>query len=528
MLSPAALIRRNMTTLLRNLSSFPESGLRMTLVYALLAMAFLPVESAWGRNNLRHRSRLVASELVSWEAESDTAANSPREEGTDRRAPHRADVRSPESAPWLSWQSLLGIAALALGLVAAGLLARLRGARALREANEALRQSEERLQLALWGGGDWLWDWDIPKNQVFRTGMFELLGYKAHEAPTDFDEVEKLVHPEDRSRLAESVSAHLAGQTDSYVAEYRLRAKGGGWRWVHDQGKVVARDEVGRPARMAGTWRDVTEAKQAELELRLAAMVTENSTEAIVVLDLAFTIVKVNRAFVEITGFSPEEAQGRPASMLKSERQQGAFYRAVEETVRERGHWRGEIWAQRKDGELFLGYFNISAVAGAGGEPVNFVGVFSDITRHKRSEEELQFLANYDPLTGLPNRALFHDRLGHALESARRQACRVAVLFVDIDRFKRINDTLGHALGDLLIKAAAKRLQRCLQQSDTIARFGGDEFTVILEEVRHRRDVQRAALSVQAAFQEPFRLEGHELSVSCSIGVSLFRLGRFG
>ncbi len=233
----------------------------------------------------------------------------------------------------------------------------------------------------------------------------------------------------------------------------------------------------------------------------------------------------MNKAFSRITGYSEPEVVGRPSSLLDSSQHDAAFYHELRHAVHETGHWAGEIWQRRKDGEEFLGWIEINAVEDRhdqGGER-HFVAVVDDITDRKRAEQELRYLANYDTLTGLPNRALLSERLARAIVKARRQDTRVAVLFLDLDRFKDINDSLGHSAGDRILKASAARLLATAGPGDTVARLGGDEFTVVLEDVAAFADVETAAQRLLASFAEPLAVdERNDVIVSPSIGISLY------
>jgi diguanylate cyclase (GGDEF)-like protein/PAS domain S-box-containing protein len=292
---------------------------------------------------------------------------------------------------------------------------------------------------------------------------------------------------------------------------------------VRSRGKVVERDASGSPLRMAGTARDITAIRRAERERRVALEVLRSMSEAVAVIDLDFRFISVNPAFSRITGYSEEEVIGQNSRLLDSSQHSAEFYRRVRDVLERTGHWAGEMWQRRKDGEEFLGWIEMSEVRDAMGLRSHFVAVVNDITDKKRAEQELRYLANYDTLTGLPNRALLSERLGRAIVRARRQETRVAVLFLDLDRFKDINDSLGHAAGDRLLKAAATRLQATVGASDTVARLGGDEFTVVLEDVESIPAVERMAREILTAFSMPLEVdERHDVSITPSLGISLY------
>jgi diguanylate cyclase (GGDEF)-like protein/PAS domain S-box-containing protein len=227
----------------------------------------------------------------------------------------------------------------------------------------------------------------------------------------------------------------------------------------------------------------VTEAKQARLKLELAAKVFGHAVEGITITDVRGTILDVNATFSRITGYSREEAVGQNPRILKSGRQDTAFYQTLWQTLLREGHWRGEIWNRRKNGEVYPELLTVSAVRDDKGVTQQYVALFSDITERKAMEEELQQLAFVDTLTHLPNRRLLNDRLAQALLTNKRSARFGALMFLDLDNFKPLNDNHGHAAGDLLLIEVAKRLSRCVREADTVARVGGDEFVVMLSEL---------------------------------------------
>ena len=386
-----------------------------------------------------------------------------------------------------------------------------------------IREREARLNLALWGSGDEFWDWNIRDNSLYRLGANQLLGQGSLETMSTDEWRNNSVHPDDLPRVQKLLQEHIVGNAEIYDSEHRIRGASGDWVWVRSRGKVVERDESGNPLRMAGTARDITAIRRAERERRVALEVLRSMSEAVAVIDLDFAFISVNPSFSRITGYSEEEVTGQNSNMLDSSQHSPDFYRRVRDILERTGHWAGEMWQRRKDDEEFLGWIEMSEVRDSLGMRSHFVAVVNDITDKKRAEQELRYLANYDTLTGLPNRALLSERLGRATIRARRQETRVAVLFLDLDRFKDINDSLGHAAGDRLLKAAAVRLQSTVSASDTVARLGGDEFTVVLEDVESLAAVERMARDILAAFSKPLEVDDrHDVSITPSLGISLY------
>ena len=267
---------------------------------------------------------------------------------------------------------------------------------------------------------------------------------------------------------------------------------------------------------------DITARKEAEEKLRLSATVLEHIADAVMVVDVEGVIVAVNPAFTQITGYTEAEAVGKHSSLTRSERHDEAFYQTMWDELIASGFWRGELWRRRKNGEIYLEWLTISAVRDTHALTTHYVGVCSDITQVKQAQEKLDHLAHHDPLTALPNRLLFHDRLQHALPRAARDREQLAILFIDLDRFKNVNDTLGHHIGDELLQQVAAQLAARLREGDTLARLGGDEFIVLLENVDGQYGATQVAEKLVAMFEQPFLVAGHELFVTCSVGVSLF------
>ncbi|GAB6043601.1 hypothetical protein JCM17961_42800 [Endothiovibrio diazotrophicus] len=276
------------------------------------------------------------------------------------------------------------------------------------------------------------------------------------------------------------------------------------------------------PATIHGAIRNHGERLRYEKYLALFEQIFRHTTEAVVVTDLDARIVDVNPAFCEITGYPRDEVIGRNPKLMKSDRHPPEFYQAMWAELRANGHWQGEVWDRRKCGDLYPKWLSISAVTDPRGRTTHYVGIFSDISSIKRTEERLTRLAHYDPLTGLPNRSLFHDRLEQALLHSQRHHTMMAVMFLDIDHFKQINDTLGHAVGDELLVAVADRLRACIRKSDTIARLGGDEFTVIVTDIGGSRHAARIARKLLESMAPPVLLAGRRIHVTPSIGISLY------
>lgn len=391
-----------------------------------------------------------------------------------------------------------------------------------KKAEVALRDSQEKLQTAIASGGVGLWDRDIVTGKAFYSREWKSqLGYEEHEIADDLREWERLLHPDDAKSADAMVNSCLKDPTVEYRVEFRMKHKNGTWRWILAQGSVH-RDAQGVPRRIVGCHVDITERKHEEEQLRLSAKAFESIADGIIVTDAQRRLVSVNHAFSAITGYPPEEILGKTPRFLQSGRHDAAFYAAMWQEIDRNGHWRGEIWDRRKNGEIYPELLSISAVKEAAGAITHYVGVFTDISSLKRYEARLLHQAHHDALTGLPNRVLFQERFHEAIGRAKRHGHEIAVIFLDLDRFKNINDSVGHAVGDLLLEAVAKRLTASVRETDTVARVGGDEFAVLLVAINDNQAAAKVARKLLDALARPYQLAGHEFFISASIGISCY------
>ncbi|MGZ5076477.1 MAG: EAL domain-containing protein [Methylobacter sp.] len=328
------------------------------------------------------------------------------------------------------------------------------------------------------------------------------------------------VHPEDFQRCFETYVTSFDVRNE-FSMEYRLRRADGEYCWLLNRG-VPLYDEQETFLGYIGSCIDITSRKLAETDLRIASTAFE-SQEAMAITDNQQVILRVNQAFVRVTGYSVEEAVGKTPALLKSGRQDDQFYQAMWESLSRDGHWQGEIWNRRKNGEIYPEWLNITAVTDERGQVTNYVASFSDITERKMAENEIQHLAFHDSLTQLPNRRLLLERLKHGIDVERREGKQLALLMLDLDRFKAVNDSLGHQAGDELLQQVANKIIRRLRDVDMVARLGGDEFIVLLEDITHPDDAARIAEEIIADLSKPFRLsQSDDVQIGASIGISLY------
>ncbi|NJD07921.1 MAG: PAS domain S-box protein [Methylococcaceae bacterium] len=328
------------------------------------------------------------------------------------------------------------------------------------------------------------------------------------------------VMPSEECRdLADQVAQVMVSGTP-IACEHPLTLRG--TERIFDIRHIPERDTSGQIVSVLVIARDITIRKKAEEQLRQAQRVFDHTAEGIIVTDAQVRIVAVNRAFSEITGYSEADVLGRDPKLLASGRQDADFYRTMWASLIQTGCWFGEIWNRRKSGEIYPEWLNISSVEDEQGQVTHYVGVFSDITVAKRSQEALEFLTHHDSLTDLPNRLLCRSRLEHAIQRASREQRKVAVLYVDLDRFKGVNDSLGHPVGDQLLKIVARRMGGRLRQDDTLARMCGDEFVVLLEHSATPHSVVAVAHSLLGLFASAQVVGKHDVYITASIGISLY------
>jgi len=387
-----------------------------------------------------------------------------------------------------------------------------------------VREADDHLKLALWGSGEVFWDYDLIGRRMHQMRADEQS--PSSNAITMLTGVGQMpaIHPQDLPLVVQRLRSHLRGDAPQFTSEHRMDMAGDGtWSWVRARGRVVESDASGRALRLAGTARDITASRNAEYEHRVASQVMRSMSEAVAVLDSEYRFITVNPSFSRMTGYDGAEVAGQPLSLLDGRQHPGDGAAGMSAQLQREGRWSGEAWKVRKDGEEILCRIEANMVPDASEQRLMVVLVLNDITEHKRVEQELRYLANYDTLTSLPNRSLLFERLARAVVRARRERSRVAVLFIDLDRFKDINDSLGHATGDRILRAAAARVQQTVGTQHTVARLSGDEFTVVLEGIASPADAERVAERIIQAFTQPLSFGDRlELAVSPSIGISLY------
>jgi len=346
--------------------------------------------------------------------------------------------------------------------------------------------------------------WAIPPQMIQEGDDARLLRYVVDQVENSGQFLEKVQflydHPDQKSKD-------------------EIRLKGGR---VLDRYSSPLIDATGKYLGRIWYFRDVTETIHARERLQLWSQVLEHSAEGIFVCDPQERILLVNKAFEKLTGFSAGEIVGKTPRTLQSGRQDQAFYKEMWTSVLQTGKWQGEIWNRRKNGEFYVEWLSISAIVNSQGAVTHYIGIFADITSRKQDQDRILHLAHYDALTNLPNRALLLDRIEQVTKAAQRRNAKVAVLFVDLDRFKDVNDSLGHDIGDLLLRTLAERFSHVIRSEDTLARIGGDEFVAVIQGLREGQDAAVIARELLSCLIQPIILKGYEVTVTASIGISIY------
>lgn len=366
-----------------------------------------------------------------------------------------------------------------------------------------------------WHVGDKIAWWSDEEYRIFGLTKVNDNGVSG----VGFSGYKDCIYPEDLS-FVDYMNTKLTSD-QSLEFDYRIQLSDGSIRWVQARNNAEY-DADGNIIRRFGTTQDITERKQSEKQLLLAQQVFDTTTEAIMVTDANENIISVNPAFTKITGYEKEEVIGKAPRLLSSGRHNDLFYKQMWHDLIHNGQWSGEIWNRKKTGELYPEWLSIAVIYDRLGEIEQYVSIFSDVTQHKEAEQLIEYQANYDALTGLPNRNLFNDRLLTSLKAAQRENSCLALLFLDLDRFKWVNDTLGHRAGDILLKETATRLASVLRESDSVSRLGGDEFTVILTDLDNELDSELIAEKILTQLALPFKLDEQEVYVTGSIGITVF------
>ncbi|NLY15562.1 MAG: EAL domain-containing protein [Gammaproteobacteria bacterium] len=385
---------------------------------------------------------------------------------------------------------------------------------------------KQQLQLALDSAGECLWEWQLANKATsihFSTPYCMMLGYTRKEFAHDQKGWQELLHPDEREHVLRRLTRLFAeGKDSTYENTYRMRHKDGSYRWIHSRGRLFTNQ--GKLVRFIGIAADISEERHNNERLRLANVVFDSTHEGVLISDANNIVVFVNRAFSDITGYSYTEIVGNSPRVLKSGRHSKEFYTEMWRSLDNTDSWTGEIWNRRKNGEVLPQLQTITQLRDEHGLITHRVAVFSDISLLKSSQSEISFLAHYDPLTSLPNRALLHEHLKLSLQRAIKFQSMAALLMINLDHFKIINESLGHINGDELLKQVTARIQQVLDPQDTLSRFGGDEFAIVADSCNDNVQAANTAEQILTVFRKPFLIGQQDIFVTVSIGICMYPL----
>lgn len=426
-------------------------------------------------------------------------------------------------APWKSPLAYISYAAFLLTLFSLWLYRRNKQKQQLLASHEEVKFRENRLQLALVGSNSEVWDWQAQNNMMFGKRIAQELGYVGLATAHTFEQHIELIHIEDKDSFLSQWKLFIENNdlNETFACTYRLKHSQGHWLWYRDLGKIVTLDHQNKPSRITGAYTNITKTRAAEVRSQYYGEAFKQTNDWVLIVNDDFTRITANQSLRNVFGL-PEEEFILNHNVMGLPKHRWLFFQTLFPSLKEGQHWRGEELVATDSGEEFHVVVNINVGRNKTTHNLHYVCVFTDISAQKTAEKELRYLANYDHLTDLPNRSLLLERIGHAMELSKRKNKSIALFFVDLDRFKQVNDSLGHDYGDQLLVEVARRLRQLLRTGDTIARIGGDEFVILLESFRDIRHLGLVAQKIIAAVEKPASLKDHEVSIGASIGIALY------
>jgi len=384
----------------------------------------------------------------------------------------------------------------------------------------ALKNSEKRLALALWGGDEGMWELDFITNNIYLDcGSSKILGLKEEEIKKPAEIFYSMIHQDDINKLRQYIEFFAKNNNDIFEIKFRLFTHKTHYIWLKLKGKL--NQENNKNIGVTGTLRDITEEIRAEQEIQLYATAFNSSNSGIAILDIHFHILAINKAFSRITGFFSEEVEGTLAAFI-SQSENAIKIKDIEIQIYKYGYWNGEVIGRRKNSDTYVRDVHLNPVYDKDNVLTHYVCVFSDITEKKKSEKKLWKMANYDILTKLPNRGFFRKAILNAIDKATNNNEMIALLFIDLDKFKQVNDTLGHDAGDELLVKVAGILSNVVRKNDIIARLGGDEFSILLENIHDKENAENIAKDIIAEFTQGIDIYDTATNIGVSIGISFY------
>ena len=393
----------------------------------------------------------------------------------------------------------------------------------LLKAHEDVTFRENRLQLALIGSNSEVWDWQSHDDLMFGKRIAQELGYVDLATSHSFAQHVELIHPDDKESFLSNWNTFIAhNNTDeNFSCTYRLRHALGHWLWYKDLGKIVTLDSHNKPSRITGSYTNITQTRAAEVRSQYYGEAFKQTNDWVLIINDKYSRATANKSLCSVFGW-PDEDFDFTSNLMGLSKQRWKFFQKLLPSLAEGEHWCGEELVTTAAGKTFHVILNINVSRNQINNNLHFVCVFSDISAQKAAEKELRYLANYDHLTDLPNRSLLLERIKHAMESSQRESRAIALFFIDLDRFKQVNDSLGHDCGDLLLVEVSRRLSELLRVDDTVARIGGDEFVVLLETYKGTGHLGSIAQKIIDAVELPVLLQDQQVSIGASIGIAIY------
>lgn len=390
------------------------------------------------------------------------------------------------------------------------------------------KELSERVELALLGTNDGIWDWNIIDNTVYYSPRWkEILGYKDDELSNELSSWADRIHPDDIDATWSDIYKNVEGRTEFYENIHRLKHKDGHWVWIYDRGKTQY-DENLKAVRMIGTHTDITDDKEMQLKFSQQTHIIKHVNDSVISTDLEGNIISWNEGSQKMLGYTATEVIGKSMSIFHRQEDLKQSMEYIQ-TVLKNGRLDVDICLVAKSKKLLYTSMTLTTIEDENNNVIGITSVFKDITARKKAEEELlkqkdilNYQANHDTLTDLPNRVLFNNLVSQAVLKAQKNKEELALLFIDLDRFKKINDSLGHLIGDKVLVEISKRLKEITRQEDTLARLGGDEFTILVQDITKIQDASAMAQKILDELKKPLYIDEHTLYVSSSVGISLY------
>jgi len=426
-------------------------------------------------------------------------------------------------APWQSPLAYIIYILILLSLIFFWLYQRNLQRSKLVKAHEDVKFRENRLQLALVGSNSEVWDWLAHDNLMFGKRISQELDYVDLATAHSFEQHVELIHPEDKESFLSNWEEFVANNShdETFCCTYRLKHADGHWLWYKDLGKIVTLDSDNKPSRITGSYTNITQTRAEEVRSQYYGEAFKQTNDWVLIINSDYTQVTANQSLRSVFGWVDENFAFN-SNLMGLNKRRWKFFQDLIPSLEEGKHWRGEELVVTDAGEEFHVIVNINVGRNQITNGLHYVCVFSDISAQKAAEKELRYLANYDHLTDLPNRSLLLERIKHAMETSKRQKRAIALFFIDLDRFKQVNDSLGHDCGDLLLVEVSRRLSELLRVDDTVARIGGDEFVVLLETYKGTGYLGNIAQKIIAAVEKPVLLQENQVSIGASIGIALY------